>query len=330
MNLTLALPALHDGAPESLPPLELAGLHALLRFGTFTPQPLPPSAFLGRYLWQGSLLSQAKRQLGLSAAQNAVFASPVWQQMGMNHMDMISASDIGVEVAEAERLCSGLNAFYRQDGWHFQALRPDLWLVALPAEPDWQVPPLPDVLGAADGSLRAQGRDSGQWLQMQTEIQMWLYDHPLNRERVAAGIPAINGVWLWQDMEGSCSDAPLLGSDSPWAQFYPGMKTDAPYDFATWQQFVKEQPQTFSDGLLLLDDFVAASHTGDVGAYIQMLQSFETRWFAPLWQALKAGRLNGLNIVTDGDTGGGLQVKAKAQRMFWKKKRVFAGRLGSH
>lgn len=328
MKLTLALPALNRSGNTALPPLGLTAFDQLLRFGRFTQQPQPASVFYGRYLWQGSLIAAAKQALNLPETQPAVLVSPVWQQMGMNHVDMISASAVGITAKEAERFCVGLNELYADEDWYFSPLRPDLWLAALPAEPDWQVPPLLDVLGAADGSLRAEGRDSGQWLQKQTEIQMWLYNHPLNNERAAAGMPAVNGVWLWQDIEGSCDAAPLLAADSPWAQFYPGAKLDAPYDFAAWQTLLAEQTQPVSDGLLFLDDLTASAHTGDTGAYVHTLQSFETRWFAPLWQTLCEGRLNSLRIVTDGDQGGELLVNAKARRAFWKKKRRFTGLLG--
>ena len=328
MNLTLALCGLNHPAAAPLPPLGLTALDQMLRFGRFTPQPLPLSAFYARHLWRGSLLALAKRHLGVAEGQAAVLASPVWQRMGMNHVDMLNASDIGVEALETERFCFDLSAFYQDEGWRFLPLRADLWLVCVPEMPDWQVPPLPDVLGAADGSQRAQGRDSGQWLQKQTEIQMWLHSHPLNSARKAAGQPEVNGVWLWQDLDGSVAEAPLLATDNPWAQFYPGEKLDAPYDFAAWQTLSAEQPQPRSDGLIWLDDLAASAHTGDTGAYVQALQSLETRWFAPLWQALRSGRLNSLRILTDGEYGGELRLSSKPQRAFWKRKRVFQGLLG--
>ncbi|UOO81825.1 hypothetical protein LVJ83_13100 [Uruburuella testudinis] len=326
MNLTLALPGLNhsDGTPLPLP--DLPAFNQMLRFGTLIRKPLPASAFLARYLWRGSLLASAKQQLGMPAERAAVLASPVWQQMGMNHMDMLGGADIGIGLDEAEQWCRGLSSFYREEGWCFEALRADLWLVGLPAAPDWQVPPLPDVLGRADGSVRAQGRDSREWLQKQTEIQMWLHSHPLNHSRTAAGVPAVNGVWLWQDLEGGQTEAPLLACDSPWAQFYPGKRCDAPYDFAAWQHLAAEAG-VVSDGLIWLDDLQACAHTGDTGAYVQTLQDWETRWFAPLWQALKSGRLNRLKVVTDGDNGGELCLKAKAGRAFWKPKRRFAGQM---
>lgn len=328
MYLTLALPALNFNSSEQIPTLCLPSLNKMLRFGRYIATPLRPSEFYGRLLWNGSLLEQTKRHLHIAREQAAVFASPVWQQMGMHHMDMLGGTDIQVQAQEAAELCEGLNAFLKDDGWHFYALRPDLWLVTLPSPPLWQTEPVLDVLGQIDGTVRAEGAGSGAWLQKQTEIQMWLHAHPVNSARVAAKAPAINGVWLWQDIEGRQTHPPLLACDSPWAQFYPGKAVDAPFDFAAWENIKQETGSMVSDGLIFLDDLQVTHHTADAWAYKEILEKWEHCWFEPLWQALQEGRLKELNIITDGEHGGRLNIKSKAGRAFWKRKKTFAGQLG--
>lgn len=327
MHLTLALPALNFNTSENIPPLYLPSLNKMLRFGRYIATPSRPSEFYARYLWNGSLLDAAKQYLNIPQHQAAVFASPVWQQMGMHQMDMLGGADIQIRAEEAAEWCAGLNDFLEQDGWCFYVVRPDLWLLTLPSSPRWQAAPVFDVLGQVDGTVRAEGPDSGIWLQKQTEIQMWLYSHPLNAARTAAKAPNVNGLWLWQDVAGSQTSLPLLACDSPWAQFYAGEKADAPYDFAAWQNVVQEHGRSFSDGLIFLDDLVVTRHNSDVWAYKDILEKWENNWFTPLWQALETGRLKGLSIVTDGDNGGCLNIKPKAGRAFWKRRKEFAGRL---
>ncbi|MDO4907652.1 hypothetical protein [Neisseria sp.] len=327
MHFTLALPSLNRNTSVSLPETVLPSLNKMMRFGAYTATPARPSEFYGRFLWRGSLLENAKSALDIDTDRAAVFASPVWQQMGMHHMDMLDGSNIKIQVHEAEALCRGLNDFLQEDGWHFSLLRPDLWLATLPGQPDWQIAPVLDVLGRIDGSIRPEGCSSRTWLQKQTEIQMWLHAHPLNAGRTAVQMPAVNGVWLWQDMAGSQTGTPFLGSSSPWAQFYPGSRTDAPYDFNAWLEMVREHGRPVSDSLLFLDDLAVTLHTDDVWAYKDILESWEQRWFAPLWQALQQGRLNSLTIATDGEKGGSLTLNPKSIRAFWKKKKVFAGSL---
>ena len=64
---------------------------------------------------------------------------------------------------------------------------------------------------------------------------------------------------------------------------------------------VQETGSTVSDGLIFLDDLVSTLQTGDVWAYKDILESWETRWFAPLWDALASGRLKTVCIATDGE-----------------------------
>ncbi|MCS4534195.1 hypothetical protein [Neisseria montereyensis] len=328
MNLTLALPSLNFNTESPLPDLNLPFFNKLLRFGTFQTTPAKPSAFYGKLLWNGSLLNNAKKILGIPDNKAAIFASPVWQQMGMHHMDMLSGNDIQIQQDEAEAFCNGLNIFLQDDGWFFYPLRPDLWLVTLPKKPEWQVGPILDALGQLDGTIRAEGNDNRQWLQKQTEIQMWLHNHTLNNERSVNGMPAINGIWLWQDIKGSQAGTALLGSSSPWAQFYPANIVDAPYDFNAWQDIIAEMETDVSDGLLFLDDLTTPGYTADVWAYKDILETWEQRWFEPLWHALRQGRLKTIHIMTDGEQGGCLTIKAKAGRAFWKPKKVFTGQLG--
>lgn len=328
MNLTLVIPSLNRLSGDGLPPLLVPSLNKLMRFGRFSAVTAEASELYGRYLWQGSLLAEAKKAAGIAEHSAAVLVSPVWQQMGMHHVNMVGGQDIGIGLDEAEALCRGLEDLYRDLGWRFYLVRPDLWLLVLENMLDWQVPPVLDMLGQMDGSVKAEGSDAVQWLQWQTEMQMWLHGHDVNRRRQAAKQPEINGVWLWTDCCGQASSQSVLGSDSVWAQFYPGTKLDAPYDWSAWQAVLSENGGKFSDGLLFLDDLAATAHTADVWTYKDILEQWEQRWFAPLWQALSDGSVQQLKLVTDGEAGGELLVKAKAGRAFWKRQKQFAGRLG--
>lgn len=318
MKLTLALPALNYSGGTLLPPPDTPALNTLLRFGVFSPKPAATSAFYASYLWQGSLAEHAKRSLGIALAQPAVFASPVAQQLGMNSASM-AVSPLSAQ--EAQTLCKGLNIFYAGTGWRFHAYRPDLWLAETPDAFDWQVPCILDLPGMLDGSIRADGADAKTWLQSQTEIQMWLHDYSQRHPQQPA---AANSVWLWPDLNGTQTDCPPLAADSAWASAYAGPRTDAPHDFAAWQRLIAETPVS-DRHILFLDDLAGAAQTGDTHAYRHIIETWDKLFFAPAWQALQQGRLDRLAIATCGANGGELQIKAKAGRAFWKRRRLFAG-----
>ena len=325
MKLTLAIPALNRRNDETLPPLKLDAFNQILRYGRLNKMPQTPSEFYRRHLWQGSLLAQAKRILNIPADQAAAFASPLWQQMGMHQVSVISGEHLNIQTEEAEQLCQGLSDFYLEEGWQFHLLRPDLWLITMPFESDWQVAPIWDIGGQIGATDQAAGRDALQWLNKQTEIQMWLHNHPLNQQRQNQQVAALNGLWLWQDIHGKSTHTGLLGSDSPWAQFYPHQRIDAPYDFDAYLNAANESGFSVSDGLIFLDDLIVTEQTGDVFAYQEILQSWETRWFTPLWQALQSGRLKQLTIATDGENGGELVMTSTSKWAFWKAKKSFNG-----
>lgn len=324
MHLTLAIPSLNRRSDETLPQLYLPALNQILRYGRLKKQACPTSLFYGKHLWQKSLLNQAKTFLNLPATRPAAFASPIWQQMGLHQANIISGEHLAIQDHEARQWCEQLSTFHQGEQWHFYPVRNDLWLVTMPSESDWQVIPVLDLHGRISADDRACGHDALQWLGKQTETQMWLHQHPLNAVRRAEKHPEINGLWLWQDIHGRAA-APLLATDSPWAQFFHGKKHDAPYDFAAYCALAAEHGASLSDSLIFLDELTITEQTGDVYAYQKILQSWETRWFAPLWQAVKTGRLKQLTVTTDGEHGGELLLTPQSKWAFWKAAKQFEG-----
>ncbi len=321
MNLTLAIPSLNRQSDESVPSLTLPAFNRLLRFGHLHKQAVETSEFYGRYLWDGSLLEHAKTAANVPQQQPAALASPLWQQMGLHQVSVVGGEYIGIATDEADELCRELSDFYQDEGWRFVSVRPDLWLVLLPNPQDWQIKPALDIYGQMGSSEQASGKDSGQWLAKQTEIQMWLHQHPINNIRNQLGTPPINGLWLWHDIQGT-QQSPSLFSDSPWAQFASG-RIDAPYDFRAFASWMQE---TRTDtAVIFMDDLAVTGLTADVLTYQDILQDWEQRWFDPIWQALHTGRLKNLTLTTDGENGGVLTLTPKSRWKFWRAEKIFTG-----
>lgn len=317
---TLNLPGLHWPHPDTLPPLKLPHLDKLLRFGRFQAAPATPADFCFR---------QLKVHLSQLSPQPYAFASPVWQQAGMHSVQILDSRVLAVSAAEARTLCDGLNNLYAEDDWRFEPLRPDLWLLHLPAAAGWQAPCVLDIVGQADGSQRAIGPAQTQWLQRQTEIQMWLHGQAVNQQRQAEGRPPINGLWLWDSLpaDNGHSAARLIGSDSPWAAFSRSETASAPESWAAWQAETAARGLPPADTALYLDALATAVQCADVHAYCSRLEAWEHSLFAPLWQDLQHGRLSGLCLQTDGPAGGRLLLAARSGWRFWKRKKTFAGSL---
>ncbi|MDO4694001.1 MAG: hypothetical protein Q4A62_05160 [Eikenella sp.] len=319
---TLNLPGLHWPHPDTLPPLDLPGLNTLMRFGRFQAAPATPADFCFR---------QLNVHLSRPGRLPYAFASPVWQQAGMHSVQILDSRVLAVSAAEAAILCDGLNRLYAEDGWRFEPLRPDLWLLNLPEAAEWQAPCVLDIVGQADGTQRAVGSAQAQWLQRQTEIQMWLHGQAVNQQRQADGLPPINGLWLWDSLpaEDGRTAARLIGSDSPWAAFSRSETTPAPESWAAWQAETAARGLAAADTALYLDALATAAQCGDAHAYHSRLEAWEHSLFTPLWQDLQRGRLPALCLQTDGPAGGRLLLNARSGRRFWKRKKTFAGSLAA-
>lgn len=313
---TLILPTFSRPISANFPDLNTPALNQILRFGRWT-----------RHDWTTGQLYLRHLCGGLSLPENEIFASPVWLQMGMNNMTMIDGASIQIGMGEAQSLCDGLNEFYRHE-FVLAPIRADLWRFRLPEKPQWQSPMLFDAWGfqAGDLSEQASGQNRNAWLQLQTEIQMWLHAHPMNKVRQKNGQAPINGIWLWYAPPSEPLSQPpvLLGSNSVWARASTLPVHDAPYSFAVWQQICQEKNLPLDETALFLDDAVVSAQTGDEYAYAQTVQHWETHFFAPIWSALKSGKLPEMRLICE---QGILHIKQRAHWAFWKANKRFTGLL---
>lgn len=87
---TLILPALLREPHETLPELHTPALNQLLRYAR-----VQPTAYSRMQLYQTYLCDQ------LGQPENIIYASPVWQQMGMNTASQIPAEHLPLTHSEA-------------------------------------------------------------------------------------------------------------------------------------------------------------------------------------------------------------------------------------
>ncbi|MGC9456676.1 MAG: hypothetical protein ACP5DC_04045 [Halothiobacillaceae bacterium] len=102
---------------------------------------------------------------------------------------------------ESQALVESLKAHFASDGWSFLEASPDRWYLRLPEPPSIHTTPLWVALRRNAANLLPRPPDGvpdarfapRRWL---AEIEMLLYNHPVNVERAARGQPQVNSVWL--------------------------------------------------------------------------------------------------------------------------------------
>jgi hypothetical protein len=75
------------------------------------------------------------------------------------------------------------------------------------------------------------------------------------------------------------------------------LATACPPDFATWAGAPDTQRNIESSHLVLLDELASASAHNDAGTWRDRVASLEARWFAPLLDELRGGRMARLILV---------------------------------
>ena len=193
-----------------------------------------------------------------------------------------------------------------QGGFEVLPLHPTRWYLRLPERPALQTHTLAQAAGRNIRALLPRGDDSQKWHGLFNEIQMLLFDHPVNLAREARGAPLINSVWFWGGGVLPTDMRPPAGH--VWSNDFlvqalmhaAGSEADPlPADASVYPVAVA------GDHLLVLDALDGWATYGDAYHWREALLQFEKNWFAPLLAALKQGQggLKKITITALGDNG---------------------------
>lgn len=318
----LCLP--NEFAAEVCAGLQLPALEKLLARGVSTGQPRAESLSLDACVC--GLFSVSSGIASLSAAFDGLPAG-VWLRADPVHVrlqreQVVLLPDVAVSPDEAMQFCISLNAHFSEQGVTFFAPHPNRWYVCLNEHPDIQTMPLSQAAGRNIHGNLPEGTEARRWHQLFNEIQMLLFAHPLNAVREARGDVPVNSVWFWGNGPQS---APVQGeydhvsSDEVLLEMLASA-ADIPYSAwpSEWQASEDRQ-------LLVWTGLRRALQRGDLAGWRDALQSFETGYAEPLWQALRSGKIEQLTVDLVG--GGSLQQLSLTRFdtwAFWRRSKTLA------
>jgi hypothetical protein len=230
---------------------------------------------------------------------------PVHLRFHQEHLILAGMGHFGITLAEAQTLVTALNDQLAEHG-RFHATSAERWYLQLtdPALTDgFSAAPLSTVAGRRIERLLAESTATRGMRRLVNDIQMILHAHPLNQQRENAGQMTINSLWLWgagalPPRQDEKQEKPFDGlwSDDPLAL---GLARQAgitscppPADAAT----LLAEAGPGKRQLLILDTLLGPVQYENSADYRQAMMALEQRWFAPLKQALAAGRITRLRI----------------------------------
>ncbi|MGC4061605.1 MAG: hypothetical protein QM749_12465 [Aquabacterium sp.] len=138
----------------------------------------------------------ARDGIQLDPARTWGLLSPGHWLMGRDHLTLLDPQTLGLGDGESRALLEAVRELFESDGWTLQWGTASRWYASHAS-----------LEGLPTASLeRVIGRNPDVWLtdhpqarmvrRLQSEVQMLLYQHPINDAREAAGLATVNSFWL--------------------------------------------------------------------------------------------------------------------------------------
>jgi hypothetical protein len=252
-------------------------------------------------------------------------ADPVHLRLGRDAPLLVPGAAFEVSREEAEALCEALNRHF-SDELTLYPLAPARWCARAARE----------LAAAAESPLEAAGDDAHRhlaagsggapWHSLLTEAQMVMHSHPVNAERERRGLPALNSLWLWgagRAPRQVASRWRSVSADEPIALGLARLAGTAGGALAaSADEWLARAPD---DGrhLAVLDALRAAHALDDPEAYAERLRALEARWFAPLLEALRAGRIGMVSLhAPDAADARSFETIRSDLRRIWRRPRA--------
>jgi hypothetical protein len=221
---------------------------------------------------------------GMAGEHYWLRADPVHLRVMRDRIVLADSSALSLSEAEADALALGISAHFGA-AFSPQPLQPSRWYMRFDSTPRLRTIPLSIAVGCDIDPLLPQGEDAMLFRTQLNELQMLLFEHPVNQAREARGELPVNSLWLWG---GGCLPAvpkqavALYSNDADAGALghFCGLEAAA-------------MPEHFSAGLLgenkliVLDQLKEAGQYGDAFGWREAIGSLERDWFAPLLAHLR-------------------------------------------
>jgi hypothetical protein len=242
-------------------------------------------------------------------------ATPVHYFAGLDRVHLHPAGLLQLPVAAQAALVADFARVFGDAPWRLHAIgRRELLLCGAPLAASAEDPA--QFVGRDPGAGLPRGPAATTLRRLGVEIEMWLHEHAINRQRQAAGELPVSALWLWGALAPAASMDARATADLSRSTLYG---EDA-YAEALWRLRggrSEPLPQQFSDlprapgaTQAVLYPTMGGEGLGDA------VQRLEQRWLAPALQALRARALSRIELLA-GARAYGLRRLELAR--FWRK-----------
>lgn len=327
ISVTVYIPGLwallrHAGSEtlESMPSLQLL----LKRRDRSTESSLESEALLlNRLGWQGDEnndvpVAALEHLLADSDGISDRFwfrANPINLLEDQNYLIMSYPSMLNLDLDESKALADSINQHFAEDGWHVEVIDNSRWYLRLDKNPCIRTTPAWRVVGRDIFNLMPEGENSIQWHSWLMELQMLLFNHPVNEKRTGQGLAAVNGLWLW----GGGNLPELLERHQLCLRgdslFIQGVARQSGCELKDLSDGMLE---INNDQLIMLEYARTALQSGNMGQVMAALKELENSVFRPLFDLLKSKKLHNMSIVDS--PGHIVNISASGINRWWRRR----------
>jgi hypothetical protein len=262
---------------------------------------------------------------GEPAASTWLRADPVLLRFEGKHIRLLDHHHFDLETAEADSLIESLNRHFAQDGIAFMSPQPKRWYARIPSDDLPLATPLWKVAGKSILEHLPQSQGRRDWKALANEIQMLLFDHPVNAARESRGAPAVNAVWLWGAgglPAATVKPFNLILSDLPLAR---GLAMNSRAVIRPLAPAFAAFSSTEDSVLIVLHQLTKILRTGDADSLSPALTRIEEDWIVPALAALRNGQIDTLRLCLPSQT---VTLDCRIRRSdllkFWRRPRALA------
>ena len=204
----------------------------------------------------------------------ACLATPVHLMAGMRSVTMAADGILSLAQGEAAALSEDFNRVFGGAGVRLSVGRGALLLCLFEVRIDAITRDPEEAAGNDVFGFQPAGPDGARLRRLMSEMEMWLFDHPVNRARAAQERRPVTGLWLWGGGDTDEALPPVRGWCAGQDPFFAAFGNEPEY------------PRGAGSGVV-----VCAEQPGS-----DEWPAVERRWLVPAVADLRSGRLLRLEL----------------------------------
>ena len=137
------------------------------------------------------------RQAGIEVGARAWgYLTPCHWLMGRDSLTVIDPDELNLHETDSRTLLETIRPWFEEEGWELHYLSPTSWLASHDSLKDLPTASLERVIGRNPDVWLPEHPNARLIKRLQNEVQMLMYQHPLNDQRIANGQLPVNSFWL--------------------------------------------------------------------------------------------------------------------------------------